>query len=582
MGNTENNIAQILRNTNVSAGESASLSPMGSINFQNDLIEKLNGPAILTDESLNIIVKNIYADHLVMAFHNRNPMIHGLVIRAMTNRSPEVQKISLEDDSGTRHYDLFAFPVSNSNGGGVNVLLFGRDTTTEQQLTKALVDSRQMFKDLVSCSTDFAWETDNRGRFKYVSSNGVLGYTAYELNEKRASDLIVGAGGVNPFDTLDAISDIEIWMQRSDGELACIQVSATPVIDNQSTWQGARGVCRDVTEAREREAALRRIRKSEQTLKKIVSAIRDEIDPSRILETTATAAFDGMTAKHCYVARIDQQTDKSYKASIGAEFGKLQSPSFAEQLLQKTEEICNAHQDNLPPSYCEEIIDGYKVLIGITSHRGKMNGALFVVLEKRKKSWDKDEKSLFIGVSSHLGIALEQIKNYEKLERLSNTDELTQLFNRRAFTEAVNKRLIIQKRNRQVGALLYLDLDNFKMANDTYGHAVGDDVLVMLSDLMKDNTRTEDLCCRMGGDEFAIWLENINAEKAETQANRILENTFKMRELAPSNEKPLSLSIGIALSNPENPLSLDELMEEADSALYEVKKNGKSGVFLKK
>ncbi|MCC3861399.1 diguanylate cyclase domain-containing protein [Pseudemcibacter aquimaris] len=575
----DNNIAHILGNTNVSAENEPLTSNFKNINFQNNLIEKLNGPAILTDESLNVIHKNIYADNLIFAFQNRNPMIHGLVIRALNNKCPEVQKLSLEDDTGTRHYDLFAFPVTTGEDNKYNVLLFGRDTTTEQQLTKALVDSRQMFKDLVSCSTDFAWETDNQGRFKYVSSNGVLGFTAYELNEKKASDLIVGAGGLNPFDTLDVISDVEIWMQRSDGELACIQVSATPVIDNQSTWQGARGVCRDVTEAREREAALRRIRKSEQTLKKIVSAMRDEVDPSRVLETTAAAAFDGITANHCYIASIDP-IHKSYNMTMKAEFGKLDDAEFGDALISKTYEICDDYSDELPPSYLEEVVNGYKVLIGITRHHNKINGAIYIVLDKKKRSWGKGEKSLFIGVASHLGIALEQIKNYEKLEKLSNTDELTQLFNRRAFTEKVKKRLIIQKRNKHTCALMYIDLDNFKQANDTYGHAVGDDVLVMLSDIMKQNTRTEDLCCRMGGDEFAIWLENVDAENANAQATRILENALSMREIAPNDEKPLSLSIGITLSLPDHEHSLDELMEKADNALYDVKKNGKSGILL--
>ena len=110
-------------------------------------------------------------------------------------------KITLEDETGIRHYDLFAFPITLTRGGPTQVLIFGKDTTVEQHLTKALVQSRQMFKDLVSCSTDFAWETDNKGRFKYVSPNGILGYTAYELNDKQAADLIVGQDGLNPFDT---------------------------------------------------------------------------------------------------------------------------------------------------------------------------------------------------------------------------------------------------------------------------------------------------------------------------------------------------------------------------------------------
>lgn len=157
---------------------------------------------------------------------------------------------------------------------------------------------------------------------------------------------------------------------------------------------------------------------------------------------------------------------------------------------------------------------------------------------------------------------------------------MTSLLNRRAFTESVDKRLIIQKRQRQSCALLYIDLDNFKQVNDTYGHAAGDEVLVTLSSILKRTTRTEDLCCRLGGDEFAVWLENADEESAIQSARRILECTSELQKLAENDTHPLSLSIGIALSNAQSGLKLDTLMEHADNALYDVKKNGKAGIVL--
>lgn len=577
----DNNIARFINNSNASEQGKTIDKSSEELSFQNKLIDNLNGPAFLTDESLNIIHQNIYSENLVQAFQNRNPIIHGIIIRCMTNDCPENQKFSIEDETGTRHYDLFAFPVNISkNSEKPCVLLFGKDTTVEQHLTKALVESRQMFKDLVSCSTDFAWETDNKGRFKYVSSNGILGYSAYELNEKKASDLIVGADGLNPFDTLDAINDVEIWLQRSDDEFACVQVSANPIIDNNSTWQGARGVCRDVTEMREREASLRRIRKNEQVLKRIISTIRDEIDPTRMLHTTAKAALDGLSAKHCHIASLSKNSENKFDAKLKADAGSIKNDDFSNTLISKALSICNHISKSMPPSYVEEVVDGKETLIGFTKHHNEINGAIFVTAQEENKKWNKDEKSLFIGVSSHLGIAFEQIKNYEKLEELSKTDELTSLLNRRAFTEMANKRLVIQKRQRQNCALLYIDLDNFKQVNDTYGHALGDDVLVTLSSILKRTTRTEDLCCRLGGDEFAVWLENVDEKSAVHLANRILECTTELQKLAENDTHPVSLSIGIAISDAKSNYALETLMEHADNALYDVKKNGKSGIVL--
>ena len=577
----DNNIARFINNSNASEQGKTDDKPINDFSFQSKLIDNINGPSILIDESLNIIHQNIYSDNLVQAFQNRNPIVHGIIIRCMTNDCPENQKFSIEDETGTRHYDLFAFPVNiSSKTEKPCVLLFGKDTTVEQHLTKALVESRQMFKDLVSCSTDFAWETDNKGRFKYVSSNGILGYSAYALNEKKASDLIVGADGLNPFDTLDTINDVEIWLQRSDGEFACVQVSANPIIDNNSAWQGASGVCRDITEMREREASLRRIRNSEQVLKRIISTIRDEIDPSRVLQTTAKAALDGLSAKHCHITSLSKNSDGTFNAELKENVGRINETDFINSLISNALSICNNSGKAMPPAYVEETIDGKQTLIGFTKHHNELNGIIFVTVEAKNKKWDKDEKSLFIGIASHLGIAFEQIKNYEKLEKLSKTDELTSLLNRRAFTEPVNKRLIIQKRQRQNYALLYIDLDNFKQVNDTYGHAVGDEVLTTLSSILKRTTHIEDLCCRLGDDEFAVWLENVDEESAVQRANRILECTSELQNIANNDQHPLSLSIGIALSIAGSNLSLETLMEHADNALYIVKKNGKSGVVL--
>lgn len=576
----DSNIARILMNTAEAGQKTASKHSSKPVSIDMGLIDYLNGPALLTNLSLSITKKNIYADTLADAIINMNATVHGMISRSITNACPENQKLILEDETGKKHYDLYAFPISTGKGGEGQVLLFGKDITVEQHLTKALVQSRQMFKDLVSCSTDFAWETDNKGRFKYVSPNGILGYTAYELNDKRAADLIVGQDGLNPFDTLDTINDVEIWLQRSDSTFACVQVSANPIIDNNSTWQGARGVCRDITEMREREASLRRIKKSEQVLRKIISTIRDEIDPSKILNVTANAALEGLTAKNCYIVRIHKNDNDSFATELKAHSGEISDIAMFDELSKKATEFCQQAENNLPPNYIEDEINDQIVLIGFSKHHMEVNGAMFMVFKNGTQNWHKDEKSLFTGIVSHLGVALEQIRNYEKLEALSNTDELTSLFNRRAFVDKINKRLTIQKRQKQDCALLYIDLDNFKHVNDTKGHATGDRVLQKLASILQENIRTEDFCSRLGGDEFAVWLENVNEKSALRQAERIIESADKLRKVASDEKKPLSLSIGIAMSSASDVTTLDELMEHADKALYAVKRDGKNGVEL--
>ena len=131
----DNNFARFINNSNASEQGKTDDKPINDFSFQNKLIENINGPSILIDESLNIIHQNIYSENsknLVQAFQNRNTIIYGIIIRCMTNDCSENQKFSIEDETGARHYDLFAFSVNISiETEKPCVLLFGKDTTVE-------------------------------------------------------------------------------------------------------------------------------------------------------------------------------------------------------------------------------------------------------------------------------------------------------------------------------------------------------------------------------------------------------------------------------------------------------------------
>ncbi|MBM3518565.1 MAG: PAS domain S-box protein [Alphaproteobacteria bacterium] len=136
----------------------------------------------------------------------------------------------------------------------------------EHNLIEALIASRQLFKDIVACSADFAWETAADGRFSFVSPRGALGFSARELNQRRARRLLDPEHEPPdplPFESRVALDQEELWVRRADGRAACLSVSCVPVYDAGGVWRGVRGLCRDVTAAREREAALARARNRE-------------------------------------------------------------------------------------------------------------------------------------------------------------------------------------------------------------------------------------------------------------------------------------------------------------------------------
>ncbi len=130
------------------------------------------------------------------------------------------------------------------------------------------------------------------------------------------------------------------------------------------------------------------------------------------------------------------------------------------------------------------------------------------------------------------------------------------------------------------GALLYVDLDNFKQVNDVHGHQRGDEALVALAEILSGGSRVGDIPARLGGDEFALWLEETDAAAAEAKARTLLEQARSLRAYSGSPDTPLGISIGIALSDPALDESIDELLARADEAMYAVKKGGKGSFAL--
>lgn len=157
-------------------------------------------------------------------------------------------------------------------------------------------------------------------------------------------------------------------------------------------------------------------------------------------------------------------------------------------------------------------------------------------------------------------------------------DPLTGLSNRALFSASVTKATARSKRNRQVGAILVLDLDKFKDVNDTLGHAVGDELLVKVADRMRKEVRDTDVIARMGGDEFYLLLADMGeggAVVAGDIAGRIcksLARPFVIRGC----DIEITVSVGVSVF-PRDGLNEEILVSKADAAMYHVKEQGRNG-----
>jgi diguanylate cyclase (GGDEF)-like protein len=172
--------------------------------------------------------------------------------------------------------------------------------------------------------------------------------------------------------------------------------------------------------------------------------------------------------------------------------------------------------------------------------------------------------------------AIERSRMIDKLRSLALTDDLTQLYNRRGFETLADQHLRLARRNRQDFAIFFADIDELKAVNDRLGHAAGDRAIQQTAEILRANFRESDIIARMGGDEFVVLAIDCTEEGAAALATRIQESLVT----PPGDEGEdfeLALSVGTKCFESSNDSPIAELLDRADAALYQMKRERKAG-----
>jgi len=172
----------------------------------------------------------------------------------------------------------------------------------------------------------------------------------------------------------------------------------------------------------------------------------------------------------------------------------------------------------------------------------------------------------------------EQAVEIENHISRSLTDPLTGLPNRREFNERLEERMSAWNRRREAFSLLILDVDHFKKLNDQYGHLAGDQVLASLGTTLRNAIRREDAIARYGGEEFAILLPNTSAQQAALVAQNVREAAS--RTAVDHNEHSISVTMSGGIATIQWNERVEDLIERADTALYEAKAAGRNCAFM--
>lgn len=247
------------------------------------------------------------------------------------------------------------------------------------------------------------------------------------------------------------------------------------------------------------------------------------------------------------------------------------------------------HLDDALSRICPDLSPGAKSSTGKSSREIRWsdagNNAVSIcfpdrsgvlVLSRKSVMESRYSDHFLAGIAESLSRALFNAREYSRLKSLSMHDHLTGLYNRRVF-EAM---LEVEARKRSIKpfSLLLVDLDNFKGINDSYGHGAGDEVLVHVAEMLRQNFRKSDIPARYGGDEFSVLLPETPLDSALRVAERFRQSVASgPSALATRNFVP-TVSVGIASVDDRSNLDVAHMVAEADRALYRAKAPGKNRV----
>lgn len=430
----------------------------------------------------------------------------------------------------------------------------------ESALRGALLDSRQRWRDLVEMLADIVWETDADGRFTFTAPDLALGWAADRL-AGQPTRLLAGDGPFDPFHTPRPLRNVRAWVQRGDGTPACLALAAVPLCDSQGFPCGTRGIARDVTEEEERAAGVARLLRKESLIDSVLSATRSEVLADRMAQASAEALMLALGAAGAAVLEVG--ADLAPVAMVGRG-----GPSVLPIAVAALQGHTGWSGEMVAPG-------GARLLLCV----GPADGvALVLWREAEARAWDEEDRGLMEAVEPLIRVVLDHRRLQRRMTQAAQCDPLTGLLNRRAFTEDVERRIERLDHENKSGVLMFCDLDNFKEVNDRLGHEAGDAALRAVANLLRVAVRPTDLVCRMGGDEFALWLDGADEYIASDRAERLRADApVALAHVGAGPDQPLSLSVGIAVRKAGSGQGLRELIARADQAMYTVKRAGRAG-----
>jgi len=221
-----------------------------------------------------------------------------------------------------------------------------------------------------------------------------------------------------------------------------------------------------------------------------------------------------------------------------------------------------------------DLEDGHAVQCVLLQSQGISLGALHIGASEETFNSNSFQNKIYT-ITEQLCLTISNLNLRVKLEQQAIRDPLTTLYNRRYLDDSFSRELTRAERRNSEMAVMMIDIDHFKVFNDTYGHDAGDYVIKKFGHLLANMVRGEDISCRYGGEEFTLVLNEINQQSAAKRAQALLEATRDLElQLHSQSLGQITISVGVAMY-PQHGKTQSELIKAADEALYHAKEGGR-------
>jgi diguanylate cyclase (GGDEF)-like protein/PAS domain S-box-containing protein len=474
----------------------------------------------------------------------------------------------------------------------------------------AVSQSEARFRDITEKVAEWVWEADLEGRFTYSSPvvEQLLGYRPEEVLGQHFYDFFLPDERQNlkdqAFALLNAKQPFRDFINSNlhkNGDIVWLSTSGVPVFDATGNLLGYRGIDIDITERRKSQEALE---KANIQLKALVQEAHERNNTMELLNKMGEMLQTCQTSEEVF-STISHFVPKFFPTDAGALYLLRNSKNLLSSVTTwgsspPSEELflpedCwavrsgHVHRVDDPASaiLCKHVTASGPLTAGYLCVPLVANNVSLGILHIRFRSCAiqgreaqeiEGKQRLAVTIGEDLSLSLANLKLRETLQNQAIRDPLTGLYNRRYLEETMDRELHRSERLKAPLGVVMMDLDHFKNFNDNFGHGAGDALLCALAHVITAGTRTEDIACRYGGEEFLLVMPGASLETTRERSENLCQ-TVKALQVRYQGRflKSTTISLGIAIF-PDQGHTAEELITAADAALYRAKQAGRDRV----